>query len=137
MGVPMPTSRASRPVAIAMAFLVLFVGLALRRWAGGAFAKYAGVALYGALIYTLVIAIAPRLSPWRAAAIVLGFCWAIEFGQLSSIPASLAKRSMLARLVLGTTFNLPDLFGYVAGIAPVAAADGGLRARDRANRECH
>ncbi|WP_394844904.1 DUF2809 domain-containing protein [Pendulispora brunnea] len=125
----MPTSRASLPAAIAVAFLVLFAGLAIRKWTGGAFAKYAGVALYASLIYTLVIAIAPRLSPWRAAAIALGFCWAIEFGQLSSIPASLARRSMLARLVLGTTFNVPDLFWYAVGIAPMAVADGGLRAR--------
>ncbi|WP_394831654.1 DUF2809 domain-containing protein [Pendulispora rubella] len=116
-----------RAVAILAAVIVLLVGLAVRKWTGGAFAKYAGVALYGSLIYTLVVAIAPRLAPWRAAAVALGFCWAIEFGQLSSIPASLSKRSMLARLVLGSTFNAPDLFGYAVGIAPMAWGNKVLR----------
>jgi len=119
----------SRPAAIAVAVLVLCVGLAVRKWTGGAFAKYAGVALYASLIYTLVIVIAPRISPWRAAASALAFCWAIEFGQLTSIPASLATRSKLARLVLGTTFNIPDLFWYAMGVAPMAGADKVLRVR--------
>ncbi|WP_394825700.1 DUF2809 domain-containing protein [Pendulispora albinea] len=125
----MTTSRAFRPAAILAALLILFVGLAVRTWTGGAFAKYAGVALYASLIYALVIATAPRLLPWRAAAIALAFCWAIEFGQLTTIPASLAKQSKLARLVLGTTFNIPDLFWYAVGIAPLAYVDRMLRAR--------
>ena len=124
----------SRFVAIAAAFLVLIAGLAIRQWMGGAFAKYAGVALYGALVYTLVIVIAPRISPLRAAGIALAFCWTIEFGQLTGIPASLAKRSTLARLVLGTTFNVPDLFWYAVGIAPVAGADKVLRVRSSGTR---
>ncbi|WP_394840295.1 DUF2809 domain-containing protein [Pendulispora rubella] len=125
----MHPAHPSRLVAIAAAFIVLFAGLAVRAWAGGAFAKYAGVALYGSLVYTLVVTIAPRLSPWRAAGIALAFCWAIELGQLTGIPASLATRSKLARLVLGTTFNVPDLFWYAAGVAPVAGADKMLRSR--------
>ncbi|WP_394834496.1 DUF2809 domain-containing protein [Pendulispora rubella] len=89
----MPCSGPSRLAAIAAAFLVLFVGLAVRKWTGGA--------------------------------IALGFCWAIEFGQLSSIPASLAKRSMLARLVLGTTFNTPLVPLRVS--APAEATSARLR----------
>jgi uncharacterized protein YfiM (DUF2279 family) len=33
------------------------------------------------------------------------------------VPAALSAHSALARLVLGTTFNAPDLFWYAVGAA--------------------
>ena len=107
---------------LAAAILVLAAGLAVRAFTDGAFAKYAGVALYAALIYTLVVGVVPRIRPLVAAGIALAFCWAVEFAQLSSVPAALSERSTLARLVLGSTFNKPDLIWYAIGIAVVGAA---------------
>lgn len=78
-------------------------------------AKYGGDALYTVLLLTLVVAAAPRVSPARAAAIALAASWAVEFLQLGPVPAELSRRSALARLVLGSTFNAPDLFWYAVG----------------------
>ena len=113
--------------ALASAVVVLAAGLAVRAFTDGAFAKYAGVALYAALIYTLVVGVAPRIRPLVAAGIALAFCWAVEFAQLSTVPAALSERSIVARLVLGSTFNTPDLLWYAIGIAAVGAAHVGVR----------
>ncbi|WP_117212914.1 DUF2809 domain-containing protein [Allorhizocola rhizosphaerae] len=107
---------------LAAAALVLACGLAVRAFTEGAFAKYAGVALYAAFVYTLVVLIAPRVRPWLAVVWALAFCWAVEFAQLTPVPAGLSARSAVARLVFGTTFNLPDLFWYAVG----ATVAGGL-----------
>ncbi|MBB5867988.1 hypothetical protein F4553_001367 [Allocatelliglobosispora scoriae] len=102
------------------AVVVLLLGLAVRALTAGAFAKYAGVALYAALIYALVVCLAPRIRPLAAAPIALAICWLAEFAQLSPYPAELSARSTLARLVLGSTFNPPDLAWYAVGIITVA-----------------
>lgn len=94
--------------------VVLALGLGVRAFTGGDFAKYAGVALYATLIYALA---AFWLRPVWAALAATGFSWAVEFFQLTGIPADLSARSGLARLVLGSTFNAPDLFWYVVGAA--------------------
>ena len=92
--------------------VVLVLGLGVRAFAGGDFAKYAGVALYATLIYALASFWLPRV--W-ATVVAVGFSWAVEFFQLTGIPADLSARSGLAHLVLGSTFNWPDLFWYVVG----------------------
>jgi hypothetical protein len=94
--------------------VVLALGLAVRAFTGGDFAKYAGVALYATLIYALA---AFWLRSLPAALVATGFSWAVEFFQLTGIPADLSARSGLAHLVLGSTFNAPDLFWYVVGAA--------------------
>jgi hypothetical protein len=101
------------------AAVILIAGLAVRAGTGGAFAKYAGVALYGALVYAIMVWVAPRTSPVSVAATALVACWAVEFAQLSPVPAALSARSTLARLVLGSTFNPPDLAWYAVGVAVV------------------
>ncbi len=92
--------------------VVLALGLGVREFASGDFAKYAGVALYTTLIYALV---SFWLRPLWAAVVATGFSWAVEFFQLTGIPADLSARSGLAHLVLGSTFNAPDLFWYAVG----------------------
>ncbi len=114
---------------IAAVAAVLAAGLAVRAFTDGPFAKYAGVALYATLIYALVHAIGPRLRPPAVAGIALAFCWAVEFAQLTPIPADLSSRNPLARLILGTTFNTPDLFWYAVGVALPAALHWTIRAR--------
>jgi hypothetical protein len=123
-----------RVAAAAFCVLVLAAGLGVRAFtsfAGGWFAKYAGVALYATLAFGLVRLIAPRRSPLLAGAIALVWCWAVEFAQLTPWPAAGSERSGLVRLVLGSTFNSPDLLAYVIGIAVPLA---GLWAISRGRR---
>ena len=96
---------------------VVGAGLGVRGVAAGAVAKYAGDALYTVLILVLVVLIAPRVRPPVAAGVALGFSWGVEVFQLSGVPAELGAHSALARLVLGTSFNAPDLFWYAIGAA--------------------
>src|SRR5688500_5832749 len=115
----MPT----RVAALAAAVLILAAGLGVRAVTTGAFAKYAGVALYAALAYTIVVLLVPRWRPLWTALVAVGFCWLVEFAQLTPYPADLSARSGLARLVLGSAFHPPDLFWYAVGVAAVAGAD--------------
>jgi hypothetical protein len=98
--------------------VVLALGLGVRAFADGDFAKYAGVAFYATLIYALV---SFWLRPLWAAITATGISWAVEFFQLTGIPADLSAHSDLAHLVLGSTFNAPDLFWYAVGAALGAA----------------
>lgn len=102
-------------MAVAAAVLAVGAGLGLRAVAAGDVAKYGGDALYTVMLLALVVVAAPRLSPARAAAIALAASWAVEFLQLTAVPAELSRRSTLARLVLGSTFNAPDLAWYAVG----------------------
>ncbi|MGW6619416.1 ribosomal maturation YjgA family protein [Streptomyces erythrochromogenes] len=120
-----------RLVAAGAAVVTVGAGLGLRAAAAGSVAKYGGDALYTVLLLTLVVLVAPRWTPLRAAGTALAVSWAVELFQLSSVPAELSRESVAARLVLGSTFNAPDLFWYAAG-----AAGGWLlhRAMDRRRR---
>ncbi|WP_377272342.1 DUF2809 domain-containing protein [Peterkaempfera sp. SMS 1(5)a] len=116
-----------RATAAAAAVLTVAAGLGVRAVAGGEVAKYAGDALYTVLVYALVMLNAPRTRPTAAAAVALGISWAVEFLQISSVPAELSARSRVARLVLGSTFNPPDLVWYAAGAALALLAHLTLR----------
>ncbi|MBB4699743.1 ribosomal maturation YjgA family protein [Sphaerisporangium siamense] len=107
-------------------------GLAVRALGMGDVAKYAGDALYTVMIYGLVVLVAPRARPVTASAVALAVSWAIEFAQVTGIPAELSRHSALARLVLGSTFNAPDLFWYAAGAAVAFLVHLAARARRRA-----
>lgn len=89
--------------------VIVVAGLGLRALAAGDLAKYGGDALYTALVLALVVLAAPRTTPWKAAAIALALSWVVEFSQLTGVPAELSRHSLAARLVLGSTFNAPDL----------------------------
>ncbi|MDQ3432462.1 MAG: DUF2809 domain-containing protein, partial [Actinomycetota bacterium] len=104
----------TRLAASGAAAVTIAAGLGVRAAAGDA-AEYAGDALYTVLICWLVVVLAPRLRPLTVAAIALAFSWAVEFAQLSDIPSELSRQSAVARLVLGSTFNPPDLFWYAVG----------------------
>ncbi|MER5988106.1 DUF2809 domain-containing protein [Streptomyces sp. NPDC001787] len=105
----------TRVWAAGAAVLTVAAGLGIRSVAGGDVAKYAGDALYTVLIHALVVLVAPRVRPGVAAGAALAFSWAVEFAQLTGVPAELSARSAAARLVLGSTFNAPDLFWYAVG----------------------
>ncbi|WP_406863051.1 DUF2809 domain-containing protein [Streptomyces sp. HUAS MG47] len=110
---------------------VVAAGLGVRAVASGDFAKYAGDALYTVLVLTLVVLVAPRVRPVVAAGSALAFSWAVEVFQLSGVPAELAVHSTVARLVLGTSFNAPDLFWYAIGAVVGWAVHRAVRARGR------
>ncbi|WP_214102593.1 ribosomal maturation YjgA family protein [Acrocarpospora catenulata] len=95
--------------------MVVAAGLGVRAFGAGPFAKYAGDALYTLLLYAVIVAIVPRARPVAVAAAALTISWMVEFAQLTGVPAALSEQSVLARLVLGSTFNAPDLFWYAVG----------------------
>ncbi|MFF3336272.1 DUF2809 domain-containing protein [Streptomyces sp. NPDC002888] len=106
-----------RLAAVGAAVVIVGLGLGLRGAAAGSVAKYGGDALYTLLLVALVVVVAPRVTPLTGAASALAASWAVEFLQLSDVPAELSRRSAVARLVLGSTFNPPDLFWYAVGAA--------------------
>ncbi|MGV9941468.1 ribosomal maturation YjgA family protein [Streptomyces sp. NPDC003401] len=105
----------TRLAAAVAAPAVVGAGLGLRAVAAGDVAKYGGDALYTLLLVALVVLVAPRVMAWRAGALALAVSWAVEFLQLGGLPAELSRRSTAARLVLGSTFDAPDLFWYAVG----------------------
>ncbi|MFF9074075.1 DUF2809 domain-containing protein [Streptomyces sp. NPDC014735] len=127
MGAVRTMSMVSRVMAAGAAVLTVAAGLGVRAVAEGDIAKYAGDALYTVLICTLVLVGAPRTRPLAAAGIGLAVSWAVELLQLTGLPADLSRHSAVARLVLGSTFNAPDLLWYAVGAgaawAVVASVD--------------
>ncbi|WP_217144536.1 DUF2809 domain-containing protein [Streptomyces sp. AC627_RSS907] len=105
----------TRLTAAAAALVTVGAGLGLRATAGGEVAKYGGDALYTLLLSVLVVLVAPRVAPLTAGGVALAVSWGVEFLQLSDLPAELSRHSTAARLVLGSTFNAPDLFWYAVG----------------------
>jgi hypothetical protein len=106
-----------RLAAAAAAVVTVGAGLGLRAVAAGNVAKYGGDALYTLLLFALVVLVTPRVTSLTAASSALAISWAVEFLQLSQVPAELSQRSTIARLMLGSTFNPPDLFWYAVGAA--------------------
>jgi len=123
---PVSALRA-RAVAVTAAVVTVAAGLAVRAGADGAFAKYAGSVLYTVLLCALVTFCAPRARPVAVAGTALALSWAVELLQLTGVPAELAARSTAARLVLGSTFNAPDLLWYAVGAAGAWAVHAGGR----------
>ncbi|WP_073819371.1 ribosomal maturation YjgA family protein [Kitasatospora sp. CB01950] len=126
---PEPAGRAGWLLAAAAVLVLGLVGPGLLPPAAGALL---GGALYTTLLHTLLMAAAPRLRPWTAGAAALAASWAVEAFQLTGVPETLAARSRLARLALGTTFDASDLLGYTLGALTATAAH--LAARHLARR---
>lgn len=115
---PSTSIRLRRRAGAALAAaLTVAAGLSVRSVLGGDLAKYAGDALYALLVFWLVLVVAPRTRGWVAALVAAGVSVTVELFQLTGVPAELGAHSALARLVLGTTFNAPDLPFYAVGAA--------------------
>ncbi len=117
-----PTDSTSRPVrsrlpGAAAAILTVAVGLAVHTYGDGRLAGYVGDALYTVMVYALVVVVRPSIGPAVAACWALGISWAVEFLQLTDIPAQLSAAVPAMRLVVGTTYNALDLVAYVVGAA--------------------
>ena len=55
-----------------------------------------------------------------AALLALGVSWAVEFAQLSTLPAWLSSQHPLLRWIFGESFRFYDLPSYAAGVALAA-----------------
>ncbi|MFE3514668.1 DUF2809 domain-containing protein [Streptomyces sp. NPDC059166] len=127
VGAVRPAAGAVRIAAGAAAIATVAAGLGVRAVADGDLAKYAGDALYTVLVHALVVVLAPRLRPGTAAGTALAVSWAVELAQLTGVPGELARASTAARLVLGSTFNAPDLLWYAVGAAAAWALHAAAR----------
>ena len=80
--------------------------------------KYGGDALWALLVFFGFGFVFNRISTLRLSGISLCFAWAIEFSQIYHAPWLDAIRATRpGHLVLGSTFNWPDLPAYAFGIA--------------------
>lgn len=86
--------------------------------------KYGGDALWALLVFFGFGFVFRRISTLRLSAVSLCFAGAIEFSQLYQAPWINSIRQMrLGHLILGSTFNWPDLPAYALGIALGAFAE--------------
>ncbi len=93
-------------------------------------AKYGGDALWALLVFCGFAFVFPRASTLRLALLSLGFAWGIEFSQLYHAEwIDRIRATRMGALVLGSTFNWPDLAAYFIGIAAGALPDGFMTAR--------
>jgi hypothetical protein len=102
-------------------FLVMASGLLLRSPLFGPpsfLTKYGGDALWALLVFFGFGFLFTRISTSRLALISIGFAWAVEFSQLYHAPwLDSIRATRLGHLVLGSTFNWPDLPAYAVGVA--------------------
>ncbi|MYN39762.1 DUF2809 domain-containing protein [Duganella sp. FT109W] len=98
---------------------VIAVGLASRRFPAmlpAAAGKYPGDVLWTMMVFFGLAVIWPRLGVMRLTVAALAISYAVEFSQLYQAPWINALRTHpLGHLVLGSTFNWPDLAAYTIG----------------------
>jgi hypothetical protein len=83
-----------------------------------------GDALWALMVFVGFGFLLPRASTLLVALLALTFAWGIEFSQLYHTPWLDAIRVTIpGRMVLGNTFNWPDLLAYALGIALGAWAE--------------
>ncbi|RFU36846.1 DUF2809 domain-containing protein [Actinomadura logoneensis] len=114
-------SLPARPLMVVSAVCFACAAYAVRAAMDGPIEQYSGAAFSGAIVYTIVIFIRPRISPPLAGAIAIAYCWLIEFAQLTSLPATISARSILARQLLGAQFDWTDVTWYPIGVIPLTA----------------
>ncbi len=104
--------------------LMLFVigsGLASRKYHGifpTEFGKYPGDALWALMVFLGLGILQPTASIFGLAVTALCISFLDEFSQLYQAPWINSIRSTtLGHLVLGSTFNWPDLLAYTVGVS--------------------
>ena len=115
-----PTASRSRLLYAVLTVAVIAAGLL---WRSGflplpsQLSKYGGDSLWALMVFTGCGFLFPRASTLTLALLALGFSWGVEFSQLYHAPWLDALRQTTAgRLVLGNTFNWPDLLAYGLGV---------------------
>lgn len=90
--------------------------------------KYGGDALWALMIFLALGSVFHRRSTRHIALIAICFAWAIEFSQLYHAPWIDGIRSTrLGHLILGSTFNSPDLLAYALGVVVGMSGECGWR----------
>lgn len=116
-----PTSSRNRLLYVVLALAVVAAGLL---WRSGfiplppSFAKYGGDALWALMVFVCFGFLIPRAPTLLVALLTLTFSWGVEFSQLYHAPwIDTIRATIPGKLVLGNTFNWPDLPAYALGIA--------------------
>ena len=129
----------SRPLYALLVALVIGTGLL---WRSGLiplsnfFSKYGGDALWALMVFLGFGFVFRRSSTVRIGLAALCFAWSVEFLQLYHAHWIDAIRSTrFGRLVLGDTFNVPDLIAYAVGVALGVVAEWVFSARAGESRK--
>jgi len=109
-----------RMLLAAIAGLIVITGLLVRFATTGIVADFVGDALYAVLIYLVVSFVFVRRGSRQNAVIAVLFCAAVEFLQLTGLPAAAATVFPPSRYLLGTTFSSLDLVAYMIGVLTAA-----------------
>lgn len=124
----------SRPLYTFWILLTIASGLLLRSrhvFLPPAIEKYGGDLLWALMVFLGFGWLFRRSATLRIGAMALAFAWAIEFLQLYRAGwLDAIRQTRPGHLVLGSTFNSPDLLAYAAGIA-LGIAFESLAARRR------
>ena len=89
--------------------------------------KYGGDALWAMVVFLGLGFVFPRLTVVKLALLSLGVAWGIEFLQLYHAPwIDSIRVRRIGHLVLGSTFNAPDLIAYAVGVVLAGAIDFSL-----------
>ncbi|MCG2623715.1 DUF2809 domain-containing protein [Arthrobacter sp. I2-34] len=115
--------RTRRLILCMMALATIVLGLSVRSAGTAAWTNPAGDALYAVLVYVVVALLVPRKPARLVAMVAAAVCFAIEFFQLTGLPAELGNWLPPVRLLLGTTFGAADLIAYAGGTAMAYVAD--------------
>lgn len=92
--------------------------------------KYGGDAMWAMVVFLGLGWLFQNARAVPLAIAALAISWAVEFFQIYRAPWIDAIRSTLpGRLVLGTTFNAPDLAAYAVGILLIAMGEHAWRSR--------
>src|SRR5436190_3446739 len=82
-----------------------------------AFTKYGGDALWALLVFLLIRFIQPSARIVLSALVALVFSICVEVSQLYHAPwIDLIRGTRLGLLILGSTFNWPDIPAYAFGV---------------------
>jgi len=110
-----------------LAILVIGAGLL---WRSGLLplssflAKYGGDSLWALVVFLGLGFVFRRSATWRTGLGALCFAWSVEFLQLyHGHWMEMIRATRLGHLVLGASFNGPDLIAYAIGIAIGALAE--------------
>ena len=121
------TFRRTRPLYAVAAAMVIAAGLL---WRSGLIplpnvvAKYGGDSLWALLVFVGCGFIFARSTTLRVVLIAVCFAWSIEFLQLyHALWIDRVRSTRIGHLILGSTFNSPDLVAYALGIAIGAFAE--------------
>jgi hypothetical protein len=122
-----PSSARNRVLYAMLAVAVVAAGLL---WRSGLIplppwlSNNGGDALWALMVFVGFGFLLPRFSTVVVALLALTFSWGVEFSQLYHAPWLDAIRATIpGKLILGNTFNWPDLVAYAIGIALGALAE--------------